>query len=283
MPETTLQSPNLNKFDRSDVDEFREPTSLLIHEVIRKQGAHELDRPRTGVFWSGISAGLIMGLSVLGYAAVESHLPDADWTILISSFGFTLGYLITILGRQGSFGESSLACILPVLTEKTKNSCAKLLSFWSVVLVANLIGALAIAAIFAFTNILSVESRLEITKDAHDVMATAGWTIFFKAILAGWIIALALWTAVAARAGRVAIVVLLIYSTKLFALDHLLTGSIGVLTGVFLGTETFTGYLIGFLVPVVLGNLIGGVGLVGVLNHAQVAIELKNEHEPNHA
>jgi formate-nitrite transporter family protein len=53
-------------------------------------------------------------------------------------------------------------------------------------------------------------------------------------------------------------------------LIHCIAGSTEVLISVFAGEASFLEYLGGFLVPATLGNTIGGVFLVALLNYGQV-------------
>jgi len=54
-------------------------------------------------------------------------------------------------------------------------------------------------------------------------------------------------------------------------LTHCIAGSTEVLVGVFAGEATFFEYLGLFLVPTTLGNIIGGLVLVALVNYGQVA------------
>ncbi len=54
-------------------------------------------------------------------------------------------------------------------------------------------------------------------------------------------------------------------------LVHCIAGSSEVLMSVFAGELPFTEYLAGFLLPSTLGNAVGGVFLVTLLNYGQVA------------
>jgi formate-nitrite transporter family protein len=54
-------------------------------------------------------------------------------------------------------------------------------------------------------------------------------------------------------------------------LTHCIAGSSEVLVGVFTGEVSPSGYLGLFLLPVTLGNIVGGVFLVTLLNYGQVA------------
>src|SRR5665647_3234933 len=84
----------------SDVEEMSMPRSPVIYEVVRRIGDEEMARPATSLWWSGVAAGLSMGFSLVAQAILETHLPDTPWRPLVSGFGYCVGFLMTVLGRQ---------------------------------------------------------------------------------------------------------------------------------------------------------------------------------------
>jgi formate/nitrite transporter FocA (FNT family) len=87
-----------------------------------------------------------MGFSMVAEGLLQAGLPEAPWRPLLASFGYALGFLIVILGRQQLFTESTLTAMLPVLYRRDRASVAGLARVWGVVFVANIIGTI----IFAF-------------------------------------------------------------------------------------------------------------------------------------
>ena len=63
----------------------------------------------------------------------------------LSSFGYTVGFLIVVLGRQQLFTENTLTAILPLLRRRNVRTFRLVLQLWLVVLIANLLGALIFA------------------------------------------------------------------------------------------------------------------------------------------
>ena len=49
---------------------------------------------------------------------LRALLPHATWVPLVSSFGYSLGFLIVILGRQQLFTENTLTVILPLMRRR---------------------------------------------------------------------------------------------------------------------------------------------------------------------
>jgi formate/nitrite transporter FocA (FNT family) len=77
--------------------------------------------------------------------------------------------------------------------------------------------------------------------------------------------------------GAAASAVVVVATTYLIAaarLPHVIAGSTDALYAVLVGAATWGDYLWHFLVPVLLGNVLGGSTLVGALGHAQVATDV---------
>jgi formate/nitrite transporter FocA (FNT family) len=89
-------------------------------------------------------------------------------------------------------------------------------------------------------------------------------------IFAGWLIALIVWVMPFAETARVTVIVIITYVIGLGHFPHIVAGSVETLYSVMTGGATLLEYGTGYLVPTLLGNIIGGVSLVAAINHAQV-------------
>src|SRR5215210_2486014 len=83
--------------ERIEAEARSSPSGTIVYKAILKEGEEELERTTSALFWSGVAAGLAMGFSMFAQAFMVSHLPDADWTPLVSGFGYSIGYIIVIL------------------------------------------------------------------------------------------------------------------------------------------------------------------------------------------
>src|SRR4051812_32659775 len=88
-----------------EAHERSSPGGEVVYKAILKEGEDELERPSGALFWSGLAAGLSMGFSLIGEALLRAYLPEAHWRPLVAKFGYSLGFLIVILGRQQLFTE----------------------------------------------------------------------------------------------------------------------------------------------------------------------------------
>ena len=110
---------------------------------------------------------------------------------------------------------------------------------------------------------------------SRDSLSGAFWPTLTKAIFAGWLIALMIWLLPSARSARLLVIMLLTYIVAIGRFSHIIAGSVEALFAVFDGRASLYDYLAGFFVPTIIGNTIGGVALVALLNHAPLATELQ--------
>jgi hypothetical protein len=91
--------------------------------------------------------------------------------------------------------------------------------------------------------------------------------------LGGWVAALMAWPVAASQdtISQIFFVYILAFLILVSGLTHCIAGSTEFLVSVFAGEATFFEYLGLFLVPTTLGNIIGGLVLVALLNYGQVA------------
>src|SRR4051794_35375083 len=101
--------------EEHEAEERSSPRAAIVYEAIRREGCDELERPSSALFWSGLAAGLSMGFSLVTEGLLHERLPDAPWRPLVTKLGYSIGFLIVILGRQQLFTENTLTSVLPLL------------------------------------------------------------------------------------------------------------------------------------------------------------------------
>jgi formate/nitrite transporter FocA (FNT family) len=144
---------------------------------------------------------------------------------------------------------------------------------WAVVLLTNLVGAGIFAYTVAHCGMFSEDVRATFASLATEAIKPGAGLIFERGVASGWLIALMVWMLPGADNVRLWIVLLVTYVVGLGAFSHVIAGSVETLYGVAIGTIGFGQYLVSFLLPVFLGNCIGGVALVSLLNYGQVFSE----------
>ena len=274
------QSPHLDRQEQKQAAERAPIGPLVIHEIVREQGLKELDRSFGGLAWSSLAAGLSIGFSFFIQAYLQAGLPDAPWQVMVSGLGYTMGFLIVILGQQQLFTETTMTALIPALTRRDLATLRSTLRVWAIVLAANLIGTFIFAGVLAWTPGTFEPGAIKAMDalSAH-LLAQPFGQVVVLAVAAGWLIGLTVWLLPGAGPARPLIIILLTYSIALCRLPHAIAGSVEAAYAVFAGHASAGRYLIGFLLPTLIGNTIGGTALVALLNHAPIADELKAEAE----
>jgi formate/nitrite transporter FocA (FNT family) len=147
------------------------------------------------------------------------------------------------------------------------------LRLWSVVLLANMAGVLAIAWVLGNTGVFRPEVQKAFAEIGRESLAAGFGLQLLRGIFAGWLIAFMVWLLPFAEAFRVVVIVALTWLIGIGQLPHVIAGSVAVLLLATTGAASVQQVVTGYLIPVLIGNIVGGVALVAALNHAQVVSE----------
>ena len=265
MPEMELEQQ-----ERQAAEERTSVSAKIVLEAVRRGGEEELARTSTALAWSGLAAGIAMGFSLLAEGVIRSHLPDASWRPLIAKLGYSLGFLIVIVGKQQLFTENTLTPIIPLLNNRDRETMWQVLRLWSIVLVANTAGAFLVGWFFACSPALSTDLQKGLFETAREATSADFGTALVRGIPAGFLIALVVWLRAATDSGEVAILIILTYFIALPGFTHIVAGSVECFFLIMAGVRSIQWFAGNYFVPVLVGNVLGGVGLVASLNHAQV-------------
>lgn len=255
-----------------EADERSSTTAKVVHEAIRLEGSEELDRPSSSVGWSGLAAGLTMGCSMIGEGLLQAHLPDTPWRELIASFGYCLGFLFVTMGRQQLFTETTLTVMLPVLHRT--HGMSDVTRYWAIVFAANIIATILFAGAVSIPGVFPPDVTHAFADLGRRAVEPGFVGVFIKAVFAGWLIALMVWLMPAAASARFFIIVAVTWLISAAKFSHVIAGSSEAAFASIQGAIGWDRYVLGFLLPALLGNSIGGVVFVALLNHAQVKAEV---------
>ncbi|EBA11145.1 formate/nitrite transporter family protein [Roseobacter sp. CCS2] len=266
-----------NQTSNEDEDLIKKTEGLAskhIFEIIRRDGEEELERPNGSLFWSGIAAGLMISLSVLGEAIFRTYLPDAQWSYLVENLGYSLGFLVVILGRMQLFTENTITTVLPVMHNPVWSMFKRLVILWCIVLLANVIGAFGVATAFAYGSFIPVELIPAITELSEHATGFGASEGFQRAIPAGILVAAIVW--MLPESDGFGFFVILVFTWLIAAGDftHIVAGSVEMAFLMVQGMLPFSDALFGFFLPVLAGNILGGTVIFALLAFGQVRREL---------
>jgi formate/nitrite transporter FocA (FNT family) len=165
-----------------------------------------------------------------------------------------------------------------VLERRDLPTVRRMLRLWGIVLLGNVVGALIFAWLLARTHVVDAELRTAmLTTSEKATMGGAAFT-FYRAIFGGWLIALTAWLVAATQmtGAQMALIWLTTAPIGAFGFRHSVVGAVEAFY-VVAAREWGWGSALGqFMVPAVLGNIVGGVIFVALVNHKQVAADKRS-------
>ncbi|WP_247729290.1 formate/nitrite transporter family protein [Halovivax limisalsi] len=220
------------------------------------------------LYFSGLAAGFAITITFLLYASVSAQTESA----VVASMLYPLGFVYIIIGGYQLYTENTLPPV--ALTLERLASIPALLRHWGIVLSGNFTGGALGAVVLTWGGVFEPDA----TRKAIDIarkgaFETGWWSLFFKALFAGLIVAGVVWVGFAATdtISRVLVVYLAFLAIPLGNLFHVVVSFTEVLFLVFNQELALLRGLSGFVLPVLLGNTIGGVVLVTVVNYYQTS------------
>ncbi|WP_407311682.1 formate/nitrite transporter family protein [Pseudomonas sp. nanlin1] len=272
-PEDEAKTPGLSADEEQEVEENQPPRAAVLHEIIRTQGDHELERSVAALWWSALAAGLTMGLSLMAMGLFNSRLPDVEASKVIASLGYSAGFLAVILARQQLFTENTLTAVLPVMTAPTLNNFGRLMRLWGVVLVGNLVGTVLVSYVMLHLPIFDTKTDGAFLEIGRKIMENDIGKMFSKGIISGWMIATMVWMIPSMESAKMWIIIVITYLMALGDFTHIVVGSVEVSYLVWAGEATWHQFWLHFAGPTLAGNIVGGSFIFALLSHAQIRSE----------
>ncbi|HAV5964725.1 TPA: formate/nitrite transporter family protein [Acinetobacter baumannii] len=261
--------------EKMAVEEHEKLSPRLVYEIIRRDGAEELDRPTAALIFSGIAAGLVISFSFVFKAIIASYIPtDAIWTDLITNFGYTIGFLIAILGHMQLFTENTITTVVPLFKPFTLDKLRAVGRLWGIVILCNIIGTALASLFFLTTDLFTPNIDKALDELAHHVASFSATQNLLKGVMSGLLIAALVWM-LPSVSNKFLVIFFMTYLIGLGDFTHVVVGSTEMSYLVWQGEASLGEYLFDFLIPTTIGNIIGGTGVFTLLIYGQVTEELE--------
>ena len=248
-----------------------------IKEAVEKVGVKKATLPFLSSFMLAIVAGGGVGFGALYYTIVASDPTFSFATVrVVGGLVFTLGLALVLVGGAELFTGNNL---IVMAWASGKVSTRTMLRNWTIVWLGNLVGALGLVILVFFSHHLDMNDGrigLSVLNTAAGKIRPDMVTLFFKGILCNVLVCAAVWLAYAGRSvtDKMLAVILPVSAFIAAGFEHCVANMyflplawLLVQTGHappnFDASLVTMAGIIHNLVPVTLGNIVGGAGFVG--------------------
>lgn len=247
-----------------------------IADRIESVGVRKAQMPMLPMAALGVLAGGFIGLGALYFNLVVSD-PALGFAAkrVLGGITFSLGLILVIVAGAELFTGNNLMVMARV---HGKITTGLMLRNFGVVYVTNFIGAAGLAGLVALSGhgAMNDGSIGETAIAIGTAKCEIGFSeAFFKGILCNLLVCLAVWLAMAGRhvVDRIVAIIFPVSAFVAAGFEHSIANMYFVPLAIFLAgdsapdTLNWSAFLINNLLPVTLGNLVGGAGMVGLVYH----------------
>lgn len=233
-----------------------EPEVEEAFDRLVEEGTERLERPLPALISTGLLGGIDVGFGVLAYLVVKEHTGDT----LLAGIAFSIGFVALLLARSELFTENFLVPVTAVIARSgTWGSLGRL---WGVTFVTNLVGGLLIMWIVMTARPDLEATAIEVGTHYAELGATP--RSFALAVLAGAVITLMTRMQHATDNLGVQIVPAILFGSLLAGgeLFHCVLDALFMMGAMIAGADFGVTSLAAAVGWALLGNLVGGIGLV---------------------
>jgi formate/nitrite transporter len=255
----------------------------IAETVAQKVGVAKATSPWLTVFVLGILAGAYIGFGGLLSTTVTFDVAS-KWGIgfskILGGATFSVGLMLVVIAGAELFTGNNLMVSSVMMREITFST---MLKRWGVVYVANFIGSIFLVLLFYFSGLWKTGDGAlgaAAVKIAFNKTALSFSEALWRGIGCNWLVCLAVWMALAARQiiGKIFAIFFPIMAFVAIGFEHSVANMYFIPTGILLmnwggftnvpGVDpnvlSWVNFLWRNLLPVTIGNIIGGVVFVGM-------------------
>jgi formate/nitrite transporter len=248
-------------------------TPKQVFHSIAESGAIKIQTGTIKVLLLGFLAGAYIafgGLLAIKIGAGIPEIKESNPGLAALIFGgvFPVGLMLVVMAGAELF-TGNTALLIPALRKKSV-TYKQIAKNWSLSYLGNFIGSVFVAYFFvSITGVLSNDPWRSATIDiAESKVSQEFVTLFFKGIACNWLVCLAVWLTVSSNqvSGKILGIWFPIMTFVALGFEHSIANMFFIPLGILQGADvTWVDFLVDNLIPVTLGNIIGGTVFVGMI------------------
>lgn len=221
----------------------------------------------------GFFAGFFVGFAGIGATTAGVTIANPGLSKIVSALVFPAGLAMVLIAGGELFTGNHLM-ILSCLQKRI--SCIEMLRNWFFVYIGNLLGSVSVAALVVYGHTPSAFDGKLAESMVNIGLAKVSMSFsdaFIRGILCNMLVCLAVWMAFAAKkvSGKMMALYFPIFIFVLCGFEHCIANMYYIATGIFASAEyhmvkdglNWSGFFLKNMLPVTLGNLVGGAGIIG--------------------
>ena len=236
-------------------------------------GANKTKQEVTKMFILAIFAGIFISLGAFGSQVMSAGSNNAAIGKFLSALVFPVGLLMVIIAGAELFTGNSLI-LVSVLDKKT--DVLGMLKNWIVVYIGNMVGSIFIAYLLTYSHSYNLFENGLAQMAVNTAVSKVSLTFtdaFLRGILCNILVCISVWVSFAAEdvAGKILGLFLPVMLFVISGYEHCVANMYFIPAGILVSNEykiqgsglSWYHFLVDNLLPVTLGNIVGGACIVG--------------------
>lgn len=221
-------------------------------------GKYKTSKKNSIVFVSAMLAGLFIGLGYTGYLIVSGIMADAAVGKVIGALLFPVGLLLVLIAGADLFTGNTLVTMAWYKKEIKLGDVAKNLS---IVWLGNLVGALFLVVLVYYSNTFTGSIAEGVMHLAEKKVHLNMVELLTRSTLCNILVAITVYMSYAAKdvTGKVIISYIPIWLFVITGFEHCVANMFVLPMGYLLGADLTIGQIMANIIPVTIGNIIGGM------------------------
>ena len=225
-------------------------------------------------FLLGILAG-----AFIAFGAQAANIVSLNGSKFLAGLIFPTGLILVLIAGAELFTGN---CLMVMSLFERKISLLSLLRSWFTVYIGNLAGGILIAFLISRSGLFNNEALREFTvKVALNKVSLSFENAFVLGVLCNWLVCLAVWISFAAKdvSGKILAIFFPIWLFITSGFEHSVANMYYIPAGIFLEIQTenltWSSMFFNNLLPVTLGNIVGGAVFVGFVYYLIYRFKIK--------
>lgn len=239
------------------------------------EGKRRLDQSLVALLATGFIAGFTVIFGIVAQALIESAAEPhfGGFASVLGALGFGVGITFLILGRAELFSENFFDPIATAFEGKESHVLRQLIRLWVLTFALNIVGGTLLIIILSLEGTLPTDAQKPLVSIAQELANSAPGATFARSVVGGALVALLSFLVITAQSSgaRAAMALAVGFLLALGPFEHVVVSLLHMQFGWFVGADIAGEQIAKVGAISLVGNILGGVGLV-TLSHAAQAL-----------